>query len=135
MKLWRLPVEPIHLFGLVRSHAEWASVRQATISANIANADTPGFKAKDVEPFSVTLDKTHLTMAATRPGHLGVDASKVATSEAGKADSWDITHSGNSVSMDQELAKAAEVQRVYSLDTSIARSFHRMFLTSVRTTG
>ncbi|MEW5422235.1 flagellar basal body rod protein FlgB [Amorphus sp. 3PC139-8] len=128
-------MEPVHLFGLVRSHAEWASVRQATISANIANADTPGFKAKDIEPFAAALDKTRLTMAATRPGHIGVEATALGTSEAGKAESWDITHSGNSVSMDQELAKAAEVQRVYSLDTSIARSFHRMFLTSVRTSG
>lgn len=135
MKQWRLLVEPIHLFSLAGRHAEWAAVRQATISANIANANTPGFLAKDVEPFETVLDRTSLSMAATSVGHIGAGPGTAGGVDARPADTWDVTHSGNSVSLDEELMKASEVSRAFSLDTSIVRAFHRMVLTSLRTGG
>ena len=42
---------PVHLFGVLSQHNRWLSLRQATISGNIANANTPGYKGIDVEPF------------------------------------------------------------------------------------
>nr|WP_306887575.1 flagellar basal body rod protein FlgB [Amorphus orientalis] len=128
-------MEPIHLFGLAGRHAEWAATRQATITANIANANTPGFEAKDIEPFESVLDKTSLRMAATSQGHIGVGYGPTGGNEAREVDTWDVTHSGNSVRIDQELAKANETSRAFTLDTSIVRSFHRMIMTSLRSTG
>lgn len=126
-------MEPIHLFDLASRHAQWASVRQVTISGNIANANTPGYRALDVEPFTAVLDKTALSMTRTRAGHLDVTASGVEPGKVDKQDSWDVTHSGNSVSLDQELIKAGEVNRAYTMNTSIVRSFHKMLLSAVRT--
>ncbi len=40
--------------------------------------------------------------------------------------------SGNNVSLEQELLKAGEVNRAYRLNTSIAKVFHRMIMTSSR---
>jgi len=125
-------VHPIHLFDLASRQAQWASVRQATISGNIANVDTPGYRSRDIEPFTAVLDKTALTLVRTEPGHLDVSGSGVEASKVGKAESWDITHSGNSVSLDQELLKASEVNRTYALNTNIVRSFHKMLLSAVR---
>jgi flagellar basal-body rod protein FlgB len=125
-------VEPIHLFDLASRQARWASVRQATISGNIANADTPGYHARDIVPFTAVLQKTALTLARTEPGHLDVSGSGVEANKIANADSWDITHSGNTVSLDQELLKAGEVSRAYTLNTNIVRSFHKMLLSSVR---
>jgi flagellar basal-body rod protein FlgB len=48
------------------------------------------------------------------------------------SDTWDITHSGNSVSMEQELIKAGEVNRAFRLNTSVAKAFHRMMLASAK---
>ena len=45
---------------------------------------------------------------------------------------WEITHSGNNVSLEQELLKAGEVNRAFRLNTSLAKAFHRMILTSAR---
>ena len=132
MKQWRLRVEPIHLFNLAGRHAQWAAVRQATISANIANANTPGFVAKDIEPFQAVLDRTSLRMAATASGHIGSSPSTDGTTDARRTETWDITLSGNSVSIDEELMKANEVSRAFSLDTNVMRSFHRMIMTSLR---
>ncbi|MCK0207910.1 flagellar basal body rod protein FlgB [Starkeya koreensis] len=125
-------MDQIFLFGLASRHAAWASARQATIAANIANANTPGYRAADVEAFSAVLDHTHLTPARTAPGHIGPGPGEAARIKVGDAESWDVSASGNSVSLDQQMVKADEVNRAFSLNTSIVRAFHRMVLASVR---
>lgn len=128
-------MQPVHLFDLAARHAQWATVRQTVVTANIANANTPGFVARDVVPFEAVLDRTQLTLARTEPGHVDLSGTELGATKTRAADSWDITYSGNSVSLDQELVKADETSRAFSLDAAIVRSFHRMFLASVRTAG
>ncbi len=126
-------MDKIYLFDLASRHAAWASVRQSAIAGNIANADSPGYRAVEVEPFSAVLNKTHLTEAQTNPRHLSMSASGVETMKMKDEDSWSVSEDGNTVSLDQQMVKAAEVGGAYTLNTSIVRSFHRMVLASVRT--
>jgi flagellar basal-body rod protein FlgB len=41
----------IHLFDLASQQARWLSARHIAVASNIANANTPGYKAADVPPF------------------------------------------------------------------------------------
>ncbi|WP_026379058.1 flagellar basal body rod protein FlgB [Afifella pfennigii] len=125
-------MEPVHLFDLAARHAQWASIRQTVISGNVANADTPGFAARDIEPFKNVLDSTHLRMTQTSPRHLDISGSPFGTGSTVREDTWAVNYSGNTVSLDEEMVKAGEVNRAYMLNNSIVRSFHRMFLASVR---
>lgn len=125
-------MEPVFLNKLVSNSNEWLSVRQATIAENIANANTPGFHARDLEPFTTVISKTQLAMTATHGSHLGQTMEAARASDIEKAESWTVTHSGNSVSVEQELMKAGEVARDHSLNASIAKSFHRMYLAAVK---
>ncbi|GAB4577153.1 MAG: flagellar basal body rod protein FlgB [Roseibium sp.] len=125
-------MEPVFLTKLVSHSNDWLSVRQATIAENIANANTPGFRAKDLEPFTTVISKTQLAMTATHGSHLGQSMEVARSSDIEKADSWTVSHSGNSVSVEQELMKAGEVARDHSLNASIAKSFHRMYLSAVK---
>jgi len=125
-------MEPVFLNKLVSENNNWLSVRQATIAENMANANTPGFRAKDIEPFTTVISKTQLAMRSTHTSHMGGITEVARQSEVNKADSWLVTHSGNSVSIEQELMKAGEVARDHSLNASIAKSFHRMYLSSLR---
>ena len=124
---------PVYLFDLASRQAQWLAARQSTISGNIANANTPGYKARDVEPFADVLDKTKLAMVATNASHLGFAPSQGEGAKVKKADSWDTVYSKNSVSLEQEMIKAGDVNRQHSLNTSIIKSFHRMLMSSVRT--
>lgn len=128
-------MQPIFLLDLASRHAQWATVRQATISGNIANANTPGYTAKEVEPFTSVLDKTQLAMAKTDNGHLDLRENGVRSARMDGTETWNVTHSGNSVSIDQEMLKAGEVNRAFTLDMNIMRSFHRLLLSSVRSQG
>lgn len=119
---------PIHLFDLAARQAQWLSVRQATVAGNVANANTPDFRARDVQPFADVLDKTQLTMAATSPLHLETGSDGIAATRLRPDDITEQTHSGNTVDVEQEMMKAGEIAREYSLNTSIVKAFHRMML-------
>ncbi len=123
---------PIHLFNVVSQHNRWLAARQTTIAGNVANANTPGYKALDVQPFEMAMQQARLTMAATKPGHMsGADANAPAPGVR-KDETWGVTHTGNSVSLEQELIKAGDVNRAYRLNTSVAKAFHRMILASAK---
>lgn len=123
---------PLYLLELASSQARWLELRQSTIAANVAHANTPGFKARDVEPFNKILDGMPVRLAATSPAHIQLSAAETETRTNAKKDSWEVVHSGNSVSLEQEMIKAGDVHRDYSLNAAIVRSFHRMMLAGAK---
>ena len=125
-------MQPLTLFGLASRHAQWATTRQAAIAGNIANANTPGYKAVDTEPFSALLDKSGASIARTSSRHLDVSGASASATKTTAGGGWETSSNGNTVSLEQEMLKADEVQRAFSLNNAIVRSFHRMILTSVK---
>lgn len=131
-------MEPVYLFDLASKKSDWLATRQAVLARNVANANTPGFRAQDVEPFTATLDKTALSLARTTHDHFSLQPDQMRTARPspnnGK-DGWGVYHSGNSVNIEEELLKAGEVSRQYGLTTAVVKSFHKFVLSAVRTQG
>ena len=125
-------MQPLALFSLASQEASWLSARQATISNNVANANTPGYRAADVQPFSAVLSHLQLPMAATSPGHLQPAAFGGGKVKVKPTDSWDVVYSGNSVDLEQEMMKAGDVNRAHSLNVNVVRSFHQMLMNAVK---
>lgn len=125
-------MDSVYLFTLASRHNQWLAVRQSTIAGNVANANTPGFKALDAEPFENVMQSTQLAMAATRSAHLAPTPAGLPVTEVGNEAGWEIAHSGNTVSLDQELLKAGDVNRSFALNASILKAFHRMMLASAK---
>ncbi|MBJ3778677.1 flagellar basal body protein [Acuticoccus mangrovi] len=122
---------PLYVMDIATRYAEWAAVRQAAIAGNIANADTPNYRARDIEPFHAGGDQTRLTMSETRPGHMAPTAMEDYAADVTKSRSWDVSHSGNTVSLDEQLMKADDTKRGHELSLSVIATFHRMLLASV----
>jgi flagellar basal-body rod protein FlgB len=127
-----LVTEPIHLFDLASQQARWLTVRQAAVASYVSNANTPGYKATDVVPFEDVFNDASIRMAATDPGHIGVDPLAPEQVSVTDAAAWETTQSGNSVSLENEMMKAGEVNRSFSLNTSIVKAFHQMLMSSVK---
>lgn len=125
-------MEPIHLFDLAAKQSHWLAVRQNAVSQNIANANTPRYTAVDVEPFEAVVRKTTLSLAATAPNHISSTPAEALTARPRRSDSWSTVHSGNSVSLEQEMLKAGEISRSHAFTTNIVRSFHRMMMTAIK---
>ena len=122
---------PVYLFDVASSHARWLSLRQMTISTNVANANTPGYQAQDIEPFEKLLDTKIVPLAVTSPKHMAMETS-LRPQGTRKEQSWEVVHSGNSVSLEQEMLKAGDVNKDYSLSTAVIKSFHRMFMSTAK---
>jgi flagellar basal-body rod protein FlgB len=88
--------------------------RQRVIASNIANADTPGYQAKDLD-FSTALRAATnqlpgaAQMATTRAGHMALPGGATATEAALRYATPSQTNlDSNSVDMDRERASFAE---------------------------
>lgn len=122
------------LLTLASRHRDWLALRQTTIAANIANANTPGFSAQQVQSFSEALSAAGngAEIAASHPRHLAVVDAARAGSIDQREEVGGVTHSGNSVNLEDEMLAAGAVKREYSLNVSIARTFRRMVMAGLR---
>lgn len=125
-------LEPIHLFDLAAKQARWLSMSQAVIAANVSNANTPEFKAQTVQPFADVLERTQLQLASTNAAHLDLNPADQQAVAVKPENPWETTESGNSVSIEQEMIKAGDVNRSFALNTNLVRAFHGMLMESVK---
>ena len=110
---------------------KWASKRQALIAENIANADTPGFKTKDLKPLdfksilknttpsassSLSTTNSHHMMPARSTGGFKLDVSK----------SSGTSLSGNSVDLEHESIKMALTRDQHTLASTVYRKYTDM---------
>ncbi len=127
-------MQPVNLFDLAAQQAHWLAVRQSAIAGNIANVNTPGYHAVDVKPFSAVLDDTQVTMKATEPGHFGSGVGSADPVALRQDDAKsDLTESDNSVQLEGELMKAADVRRSFEMNTAIVKAFHDMMTMTTKT--
>ncbi|MCY6382399.1 flagellar basal body rod protein FlgB [Hoeflea prorocentri] len=124
-------MQPIQLFELASSQAHWLSVRQSVVAGNIANVNTNGYAAKEVDPFETVLQSTGSSMAATHPAHFREDSLRSAVHSAGSG-GIEAESNGNKVVLEEELIKAGEIRHSFELNVGIVKSFHRMMLATVR---
>lgn len=125
-------VSGLYLLDLASRNAEWLATRQALVAGNIANANTPAYKARDVRPFASVLASTSLDLAATNSAHLSTAIGGARSVESRPEEPWAVTASGNSVSLEKEMIAAGEVNRGFALNTSVVKAFHRLLMASVK---
>jgi flagellar basal-body rod protein FlgB len=116
----------VNLFDLATRQAQWLSVRQAAIAGNIANVNTPGYRAQEVEPFSKVLDANRVSLQATQASHVVGGAGSQGVAIHQRDDGAEVLPSGNSVMLEKELVDAGEVHRAFDLNTAIVKAFNRM---------
>jgi flagellar basal-body rod protein FlgB len=100
----------------VAEHMNYRTYRQEVISGNIANVDTPGYKAKETL-FESELD-SRLKLAATNQQHL----KKSPTQDLYRTvdDPFErIGNDSNTVDMDREMMKLNQNQLLYTASADI----------------
>lgn len=123
-------MEPVNLFNLATQQSRWLAVRQSAVAGNVANVNTPGYGAVDVEPFEKVLDNSGVTLATTQVGHLKGGATEDGFSIHQEERSASVLPSENSVVLENELLKAGDIRRQFELNTAIVKAFHRMIMLS-----
>jgi flagellar basal-body rod protein FlgB len=123
------------LFQLISARMTWLSQRQVVLNQNIANADTPDYRPKDLRAadFSRLVDgfagrPGRLAMAQTDRTHL--DGAPVARLGPGREQrtAYEVAPDGNAVVLEEQTAKAAQT----ALDFQLTSNLYRKYLGMVR---
>jgi flagellar basal-body rod protein FlgB len=122
----------MNIFSVVSRNVNWLQQRHATTAANIANGDTPGYKAREVSAFTLGTVARPSQLATTNVRHISGSVAPSGEFETLLQRNIDVSHSGNDVMIEKELKSLGETSRAFAFDSSIAKIFHRMMMTSVK---
>jgi flagellar basal-body rod protein FlgB len=106
----------LKLLNMASALARHAANRHQVLASNIANADTAGYKAKDIEPFAEAFlrsQSSHVRLATSTAGSNG-DSWRIVYSDASGA-----SPNGNSVSLEDQMIRTAEAQQSHAAATAI----------------
>jgi flagellar basal-body rod protein FlgB len=120
----------LDLFQTSSALARHAGAQQALVATNVANADTPGYRARTLSDFADAYRQQgpQGQVRMTRPNHQGASQPGI----TGRVTELPAEPSpnGNSVSIEEEMLHAIEAQREHSRALAVYR--HAMGI--VRTT-
>jgi flagellar basal-body rod protein FlgB len=124
--------EKIEMMRMVHAMGQHVSQRQLVVARNIANADTPGYRAADMQDFDESYRRASVgdDLRVTNPRHLdrpqwALDAGRVIDTDQ------QASPNGNSVSLEEEMVRAAETKRDSDLSLGIYRSALDLMRTSL----
>lgn len=112
-------LELLRLSGAMAAHA---GTRQAMIAGNIAHADTPGYRARDLPSFAETISRQDQTMRATRAAHLNGTGTPAQSHRAVERADKAADPNGNTVMLEEEMQHAVAVKRQHDRAIAIYRS-------------
>ncbi len=101
--------ENLKIFSMASALAQHGASRQAVVAENIANADTPGYRARDLVSFSDAYKASpNAGLQATRPGHHFPGEARHAAEPREVYRPGAESPNGNTVSIENEIFAATE---------------------------
>ncbi len=132
-----MSVTDLPIVAMLRNRMQWQQTRQKVLAENVANADTPGFRARELKAPRFQLDGS--VAAAGLPG-IGLErtsgvhlagSGQAAPSEERTGTRFEMMPSGNAVSLEDEMLKAADNQSDYQLASLLYRKSLQTLRTAV----
>jgi flagellar basal-body rod protein FlgB len=128
-----MPVSDIPLFSMLRTRMQWHQERQKVLAENVANADTPNFRTRDLKPLdfgSQVRAAGQVRVASTNPAHITGSAGAGTFATAGNG-RYDVKPAGNAVNLEDEMMKVAANQMDYQAAISLYSRSMGLFRTAL----
>lgn len=126
--------ETLDIFRMSGAMARHAGHRQAVVAQNVANADTPGYVARDLPDFKTTYAPGAAATTgpkATRAAHLhGVAPQGASLAAVDVRDQ--ASPNGNQVSIEGEMLKSVSAKRQHDRAMAIYKSALGMLRSTIR---
>ena len=117
------------LFDLAEQRLNWLDRRQGVLAQNIANANTPSYVAKDLQPFAQALAQATPKLTITNAMHLGRSSASEGTDLRQRP--TERAPDGNAVSMEEQLTKVADTDGAQALVTNLYHKYLGLFRTVI----
>jgi flagellar basal-body rod protein FlgB len=118
-----MAISELPILSMLRTKMQWHQERQRLLAENVANADMPRFKPRDLAAPSFARNGTAMpappTLSVTDAGH---QVGSIANTTQFKIESrggFEVRPSGNAVNLEDEMLKVAANQIDYQTATSL----------------
>lgn len=118
----------IPLLNVLRERMSWLNNRQSVLSQNVANADTPGYLAKDLKPLDfdqlvqqrmpASLQQAS-SLTVTNPRHIEISSSRAGRFKEAVSPDSAPNPTGNTVSLEEEMIKVSDTQAQYQAASNL----------------
>ena len=113
-----MSITDLPIFDQIRGRLSWLGERQRVIAQNVANADTPGYGARDIaapSDFAQALRMTSsgVSLARTSAAHIPAQSASAPRMANQAAPDSETTLDGNSVVVEEQMLKMAESRMAY----------------------
>lgn len=118
-------LDGMDVFRVAGARMRYLAERQNLLAQNIANADTPRYQARDLGAFtfdSVVARNTAgapLRMAGSNPAH--ITEARASSAVMTRRSSNNEDPDGNTVNLEDQMLKQADVARSYEMATTVYR--------------
>lgn len=120
-----MAITDIPIFSMLRTRLQYSQERQRVLSENVANADTPNYRARDLKAPTFP-DPTKLAPAAvsgvslarTESGHMAQLGGTSAFS-TNRQNSYEVRPTGTAVNLEDEMIKVADNQMDYQAASAL----------------
>ena len=127
----------IPLFAAFSKRMAWLTQRQTVLAENVANANTPGYMAKDLKELDFKslvgaaygASNGKLRLAADQPGHIAPAATSNVAAVVQRPD--DQSLSGNGVALESQMMKVSSNASEYALVTTLYKQNISMIKTAL----
>ncbi|MEO1238618.1 MAG: FlgB family protein [Pseudomonadota bacterium] len=120
----------LEILQLARGMAAYSGARQTVLAENVANANTPGYRARDLPEFAEAYRSStgSVELRQTRSGHVSGEGRASPLADP-IFENLQADPTGNTVSVERELTRAADIRSdhnralaVYSSSLDIIRA-------------
>lgn len=131
MGLMNMPV-----FTALTDKMRWHQARQGLLAENVANAETPGFRGRDLAQYDFA-DRTSgfssasVTTSATQPMHFSVSSSEGSAFGAQRMANFEVTPEGNGVTLEDEMMKVTTNMMDYQAATTLYQKSIKILKTAM----
>lgn len=131
-----MALQDLPLFSALKTKMVWHQERQNLLAQNVANAETPGYKGRDLVQFDFASalknqSSASVVTTATNQQHFSVGSQGADGFGPRSVGAFEITPEGNAVVLEDEMMKVAENQMEYQTATSLYTRSLRLMRTAL----
>ena len=129
--------DDIPLFGMLKSRLGYLTERQKLVAQNVANADTPGYRPRDLKASGAVYrggraaPTSGVQMIATSATHMAPSNAPSAWRATTGVDS-EVTLDGNAVSLEDQMLKMTDARMNYDAAISFYQKSMNMLRQAAR---
>ena len=102
----------------LKSRLQWLEARQKLVASNVANANTPGYKSRDLRPLSTEVLNNLVPLRVTNVAHIGL-GTLFADDSARKVVAFETVPDRNNIGLEDQMTRLADIQIDYQTATSL----------------